>query len=56
MLTPIEDLGFSHDAVEDDGEWDDLEKVHAKATAQWYIDPTDPEVLAWKFKAQDRCC
>ena len=22
MLTPIEDLGFSHDLEQDDGEWD----------------------------------
>jgi hypothetical protein len=46
MLTPIEDLGFSHDAEEDDGEWDDLEKVYAKFTAQWYVDPDDPE-MGW---------
>ena len=43
MLTPIEDLGFSHDVEADDGEWDDLEKVYAKFTAQWYVDPNDPE-------------
>ena len=43
MLTPIEDLGFSHDVEEDYGEWDDLEKVYAKFTAQWYVDPTDPK-------------
>ena len=42
MLT-IEDLGFSHDVEADDGEWNDLEKVHAKFTAQWYVDPNDPE-------------
>jgi hypothetical protein len=39
ILTPIEDLGFSHDAVENDDEWDGLEKVHAKFIAQWYVDP-----------------
>ena len=33
MLT-IEDLRFSHDVEADDGEWNDLEKVHAKFTAQ----------------------
>jgi len=33
MLTPIEDLGFSHDVEADDSEWDDLEKVYAKLTA-----------------------
>ena len=38
MLTPIEDLGFSHDLEQDDGEWDGLEKVYAKLTAQWYVD------------------
>tara|TARA_B100000212_G_C27384819_1_gene538793 strand:+ start:10349 stop:10837 length:489 start_codon:yes stop_codon:yes gene_type:complete len=38
MLTPIEDLGFSHDVEADDGEWDSLEKVYAKFTAQWYAD------------------
>jgi len=43
MLTPIEDLGFSHDVEANDGEWDDLEKVYAKFTAQWYVDPNDPE-------------
>ena len=43
LLTPIEDLGFSHDVEADDGEWNDLEKVHAKLTAQWYVDPNDPE-------------
>ena len=43
MLTPIEDLGFSHEVEEDDSEWNDLEKVHAKLTAQWYVDPNDPE-------------
>ena len=43
MLTPIEDLGFSHDVEADDGEWNDLERVHAKLTAQWYVDPNDPE-------------
>jgi len=43
MLTPIEDLGFSHDVEADDGDWDGLEKVHAKFTAQWYVDPNDPE-------------
>ncbi len=32
MLKPIEDLGFSHDAKEDDGERDGLEKVYAKFT------------------------
>ena len=26
MLTPIEDLGFSQDVEEDDGEWNDLER------------------------------
>jgi hypothetical protein len=49
MLTPIEDLGFSHDAEEDYGEWDDLEKVYAKFTAQWYVDPTDPE-MGWNVE------
>lgn len=39
MLTPIEDLGFSHDVEADDSEWDDLEKVYAKLTAHWYVDP-----------------
>jgi len=34
MLTPIEDSGFSHVVEADDGEWDDLEKVYAKFTAQ----------------------
>ena len=38
MLTPIEDLGFSHDLEQDDGEWDGLEKAYAKLTAQWYVD------------------
>ena len=38
MLTPIEDLGFSHDVEAADGDWDGLEKVHAKFTAQWYVD------------------
>jgi hypothetical protein len=42
MLTPIEDLGFSHEVEEDDSEWNDLEKVHAKLTAQWYVDPNVP--------------
>lgn len=51
MLTPIEDLGFSHDVEVDDGEWDGLEKVYAKFTAQWYVDPNDPEGLAWKFES-----
>ena len=46
MLT-IEDLGFSHDVEADDGEWNDLEKVHAKFTAQWYVDPNG---LAWNFE------
>ena len=40
MLTPIEDLGFSHEVEEEDSEWNDLEKVHAKLTAQWYVDPS----------------
>ena len=39
MLTPIEDLGFSHDVEEGDDEWDGLEKVYAKFTVQWYVDP-----------------
>ena len=43
MLTPIEDLGFSHDVEADDGEWHGLEKVYAKFTAQWNVDPNDPE-------------
>jgi hypothetical protein len=43
MLTPIEDLGFSHEVEEEDSEWNDLEKVHAKLTAQWYVDPNDSE-------------
>ena len=43
MLTPIEDLDFSHDAEADDGDWDGLEKVHVKLTAQWYVDPNDPK-------------
>lgn len=47
MLTPIEDLGFSHDVEADDGDWDGLEKVHAKFTAQWYV---DPKGLAWNFE------
>ena len=51
ILTPIEDLGFSHNVEADDGEWDGLEKVHAKFTAQWYVDPNDPEGLAWKFES-----
>ena len=41
ILTPIEDLGFSHDVEAD--EWDGVEKVYAKFTAQWYVDPNDPE-------------
>ena len=40
-LLTIEDSDFSHEA--DDGDWDGLEKVHAKFTAQWYVDPNDPE-------------
>ena len=51
LLTPIEDLGFSHDVEADDGELDDREKVYAKFTAQWYVDPNDPEGLAWKFES-----
>ena len=51
MLTPIENLGFSHDVEGDDGEWDGLEKVYAKFTAQWYVDPNDPEGLAWQFES-----
>tara|TARA_B000000557_G_C20788725_1_gene449980 strand:+ start:222 stop:878 length:657 start_codon:yes stop_codon:yes gene_type:complete len=51
LLTPIEDLGFSHDLEQDDGEWDGLEKVYAKFTAQWYVDPNDPEGLARKFES-----
>ena len=47
MLTPVEDLGFSHDVEIVDGEWDGLEKVHAKFTAQWYVDPNG---LAWNFE------
>ncbi|MDA7916788.1 hypothetical protein N9B49_01055 [bacterium] len=47
MLTPIEDLGFSHDLEQGDGEWDGLETVHAKFTAQWYVDPNG---LAWNFQ------
>ena len=43
MLTPIEDLGFSHDVEQDDGERDGFETVHAKITAQWYVDPDDPK-------------
>jgi len=43
MLTPIEDLGFSHNEEADDGEWDGFETVHAKLTAQWYVDPNDPK-------------
>ena len=43
MFTPIEDLGFSHDVEQNDGEWDGFETVHAKLTAQWYADPNDPE-------------
>ena len=42
MLT-IEDSDFSHDAEADDGDWNGLEKLHAKFTAQWYVDPNDPE-------------
>ena len=48
MLTPIEDLGFSHDAEADDGERDGLERVYAKFTAQWYV---DPDGLAWNFES-----
>jgi hypothetical protein len=48
ILTPIEDLGFSHDAVENDDEWDGLEKVHAKFIAQWYVDPNG---LAWNAES-----
>ena len=47
ILTPIEDLGFSHDVEGDDGEWDGLEKVYAKFTAQWCVDPNG---LAWNFE------
>ena len=47
MLTPIEDLRFSHDVEADDGEWNDLEEVYAKFTAQWYVDPNG---LAWNFE------
>jgi hypothetical protein len=47
MLTPIEDLGLSHDAEQDDDEWDGLENVYAKFTAQWYV---DPKGLAWNFE------
>ena len=42
-LILIEDSDFSHDAEADDGDWDGLEKLHAKFTAQWYVDPNDPE-------------
>ena len=51
MLTPIEDLDFSHDTEQDDDELDDREKVYAKFTAQWYVDPNDPEGLAWQFES-----
>ena len=34
MLTPIEDLGFSHDVEEDDGERNDLDTLHAKLNVQ----------------------
>ena len=51
MLTPIEDLDFSHDTEQDDDEWNGLEKVYAKFTSQWYADPNDPEGLAWKFES-----
>ena len=43
ILTPIEDSDFSHDVEADDGEWDGFETVHAQLTAQWYVDPNDPE-------------
>ena len=46
-LMLIEDSDFSHDAEADDGEWDGLEKVYAKFTAQWYVDPNG---LAWNFE------
>ena len=42
-LILIEDSDFSHDAEAEDGDWDGLEKLHAKFTAQWYVDPNDPE-------------
>jgi hypothetical protein len=34
MLTPIEDLGFSHDVEEDDSERNDLDTLHAKLNVQ----------------------
>ncbi len=49
MLTPIEDLGFPHDAEQEDGEWDGFETVHAKLTTQWCVDPNDPK-RGWNFE------
>jgi len=47
----IEDLDFSQVTEQDDDEWNNLEKVYTKFTAQWYVDPNDPEGLAWKFES-----
>ena len=39
----IEDLDFSQVTEQDDDEWNNLEKVYTKFTAQWYVDSNDPE-------------
>ena|GEM_PF-4319264 len=45
MLTPIEYLGFSHYVEEDGGEWNGLEKVYAKITAQYFAGDSQTNFL-----------